>query len=553
MLLKLLRDLLRGGGRAPAPAPTGESLFQLGSRLGGAGRGQEAEEALRQACDLDPRNAGYRIAHARACIAAGHPAPAIEALDIARELRPDLPELEAMLLKPLLDICAWSRVAQATQRIATRASAAPPEDWTRALDPWTSLLVDIPEPLRREVAVQHARRISQRAAASPRPTLAARSPARNRIRIGYLSSDFREHATAHLAAGLFEQHDRARFEVHAYSTGRDDGSPMRRRLVAAFDRFVDLPGADAATVARRIAEDAPDILVDMKGYTNDDRMEALALRPAPVQVHFLGYPGSLHAPFVDYLVADRIVAPDPAAFGEALARLPGCYLAQDDRQSVAPRAPSRTECGLPAAGFVFCSFNQSFKFEPKIVSTWMRLLATVPGSVLWLLDTNDAAKAVLRGVAEREGVASSRLVFAPWIAKPDHLARMRHADLFLDTHTCNAHTTASDALAADVPVLTWPSPQFAGRVAESLVRAAGLDELVATSLADYEDRALSLARAPHRLAEIRARLVQARRSRVPFVTRDYARALEAAYERIRDRHLAGEAPASFDAEGNWSG
>lgn len=551
MLLKLLRDLLRGADRAPAPSA--EALFQLGLRLGGEARHQEAEEALRQACDFEPRNAGYRIAHARACTTAGHPATAIEALDVARELRPDLPEIEAMLVKPLLDTCDWPRVAAAVQRLCERARARPPEDWTRALDPWTSLLVDIPESLRREVAVQHARRIVQRAAPLARPTVRTPSPKRDRIRIGYLSSDLREHATAHLAAGLFEQHDRARFEIHAYSTGRDDGSAMRRRLVAAFDRFEDLQGADSATLAQRIAADAPDILVDMKGYTNEDRMEALALRPAAVQVHFLGYPGSLHAPFVDYLVADRVVAPEGAAFGEALVRLPGCYLAQDDRQPVAPRAPSRTECNLPAEGFVFCSFNQSFKFEPAVAATWMRLLAAVPGSVLWLLDTNDAAKAVLRGLAEREAVASSRLVFAPWIAKPEHLARMRLADLFLDTHTCNAHTTASDAFAAEVPVLTWPSTQFAGRVAESLVRAAGLDELVAGSLTDYEDRGLALVREPQRLAQIRKRLAQARRSRIPFVTRDYARALEAAYVCIRERHLSGKAPASFDVPGNWSG
>lgn len=550
MLLKLLRDLLRGGDRAPAPSA--EALFQLGSRLGGEGRSQEAQEALSQACEQEPRNAGYRIAHARACIAAGHPADAIKALDAARELRPDLPEVEAMLVKPLLDTCDWSRVAQATQRIVQRAAERPAEEWTRALDPWTSLLLDLPEALRREVALQHARRIAQRAATLPRPAIAP-AQQRSRIRIGYLSSDFREHATAHLAAGLFEQHDRARFEVHAYSTGRDDGSAMRRRLVAAFDRFDDLPGTDSATVARRIAADAPDILVDMKGYTNDDRMEVLAVRPAAVQVHFLGYPGSLHAPFIDYLVADRVVAPDAGVFGEALARLPGCYLAQDDRQPVAARIPSRAECGLPAEGFVFCSFNQSFKFAPDVAATWMRLLAAVPGSVLWLLDTNDAAKAVLRTLAEREGLSPARLVFAPWIAKPEHLARTRLADLFLDTHTCNAHTTASDALAADVPVLTWPSPQFAGRVAESLVRAAGLDELVAGSLADYEARALACARDPQRLHSIRERLAQARRTRPPFVTRDYARALESAYERMLERRLAGNAPETFDVPGNWSG
>lgn len=551
MLLSLLRGLL--GGRPAAPPPTAEALFQSGAALGRAARWQEAEEALHQAADLAPGNAGYRIAHARACIAAGLPAAAIDALDAARALRPDLPEIDAMLLKPLLDTCNWARVARATEQLAARAESEPAHVWTRAIDPWTSLLLPLSPRLRREAAAHHAARLARRAAALPPPVRRLPPPRRSKLRIGYLSSDLREHATAHLAAGLFEQHDRTRFEVHAYSTGHDDGSALRERLVAAFDRFIDLPGADSATVAQRIADDAPDLLVDMKGYTNDDRMEALALRPAAIQVHFLGYPGSLHAPFVDYLVADRVVAPDPDEFGEALARLPGSYLAQDDRQPADARTPSRGECGLPASGFVFCCFNQSFKFEPALAEAWMRLLAATPGSVLWLLETHEAAKTVLRGLATRAGVDAGRLVFAPWAAKPAHLARARLADLFLDTHTCNAHTTASDALAAGVPVLTWPSAQFAGRVAESLLRAAGLEAGVASSLADYEARALALARSPERLAGLRARLSAARRSRTPFVTRDYARTLEAAFVRMAERHRAGKAPATLDMPENWSG
>lgn len=553
MLGRLLRELL--GRNASAASVDPEALFRLGNELAAQARWSEAAEALAQAVEGAPDNPGYRIALGRACASGGLPEEAIDAFLGALELEPGLLEIEAMLHKPLLDTCDWPRIEEFVSRLRQRAATMPPETWTRGLDPWAALLLPIDAGVRREAARQHAKRIEAAASRLPRVKPALRAEL-SRLRIAYLSADFRNHATAHLAAGLFEHHDRRRFEVFAYSTGRNDASALRKRLEAAFEHFVDLQGAGAAAIAARIANDGIEILVDMKGYTDGNQMEALALRPAPVQVHFLGFPGSLHAGFIDYLIADRVVAPDAQGgeFGEALARLPGSYQANDDRQAAAAQTPTRAACGLPPEGFIYCCFNQSFKFEPAMVRAWMRILSATPGSVLWLLETNAAAKAVLAREATQAGVDPQRLVYAPWIEKPAHLARTRLADLFLDTHTCSAHTTASDALWSGVPVLTWPGESFAGRVAESLVCAAGLPELAVTGLPAYEETAIALSRDPDRLRELRDRLAMARASAPLFRTADFTRGLEKAYEIMWESQRAGRKPATFDVEGNgWSG
>jgi FkbM family methyltransferase len=355
-----------------------------------------------------------------------------------------------------------------------------------------------------------------------------------RLRIGYLSADLHHHATTCLAAELFEKHDRARFETFAFSYGPDDASPMRRRLIAAFNHFIDLRDLPDAAAARRIHEEGIDILVDLKGYTRNARTTILAFRPAPLQVSFLGYPGTMGAHFIDYIIADAFVLPPDQQpfYDEKIVRLPDCYQPNDRQRPIADHTPSRADCGLPASGFVFCCFNNSYKITPSMFDLWMRLLGAVDGSVLWLLDTAAAVRDNLRKEAARRGIAPDRLVFAPRLPLPEHLARHRLADLFLDTLPYNAHTTASDALWVGLPVLTCVGETFAGRVAGSLLTAIGLPELITRSLADYEALAVRLARQPKRLARLRRRLAANRLTAPLFDSDRFARNIEAAYDRM---------------------
>jgi predicted O-linked N-acetylglucosamine transferase (SPINDLY family) len=371
--------------------------------------------------------------------------------------------------------------------------------------------------------------------------------AKRKITVGYVSADFWSHPTAFLTAELFERHDRDRFAVFGYSHGPDDGSPMRRRLVNAFDRFVDLKGVSCLDAARRIFADGVDILVDLKGHTQNGRPRIFAARPAPIQVNYLAYPGTTGAPCMDYiLVDDFIVPPDQQRFfTERLVHLPGCYQVNDSRREIAPRVPSRAECGLPADGFVFCCFNNSYKITPEVFEVWMNLLKAVPGSVLWLLAGNRFAPANLRREAAARGVAEDRLVFAPRQPLAEHLARHRLADLFLDCFPVNAHTTASDALWAGCPMVTLAGETFVSRVAGSLLRAVGLAELITTSLEDYEAMALRLARDADMLANVRARLAENRKTSGLFDARQFVRNLERAYVRMWEVHACGEQPRPF--------
>jgi protein O-GlcNAc transferase len=353
----------------------------------------------------------------------------------------------------------------------------------------------------------------------------------DRLRVGYFSCDFRDHATGHLMRGLFGLHDRERFEVHAYSFGPDDGSDYRHRIAADCDRFVDLRGLGTEDAARRIHAEGVHILVDLVGWAAG-WLEVLALRPAPVQAHYLGFPATLGAPFVDYFVTDRVVTPPELAphFSEQLAYLPGSYQVNDHRQGIAESGVTREACGLPPKAVVFCCFNAAYKIEPRVFDVWMRLLRRAEKSVLWLLDQGTPMRENLRHEAESRGVDPRRLVFAPLAPKPYHLARATLADLFLDTLVCNAHTTASDSLWAGVPVLTLPGETFASRVAASLVTAVGLPEMIVGDLDAYEERAFGLASDGAALAGLKARLGEGRARAPLFDTPRFARGLESAYE-----------------------
>ncbi|NJM33950.1 MAG: tetratricopeptide repeat protein [Rhodomicrobium sp.] len=296
-----------------------------------------------------------------------------------------------------------------------------------------------------------------------------------RLRIGYLSADYYGHATASLIAEMIERHDRKHFEVFGYCFSRDDGSEVRRRLMTAFDRFVLTRHMPHAEAAQRIHEDKIDILIDLKGYTMDARTEILMCRPSPIQVNYLGYPGTMGADFIDYILADSFILPmdQQPFFDEKIVHLPGCYQPNDTKRAIAETAPSRRECGLPESGVVFCCFNNTYKITRDVFAAWMRILQDVPGSVLWLLEANALVRENLQRQARECEVDPARLVFAPRMKLPDHLARHRNADLFLDTLPVNAHTTASDALWAGLPVLTCAGETFVARVCGSLLRAVG--------------------------------------------------------------------------------
>jgi predicted O-linked N-acetylglucosamine transferase (SPINDLY family) len=368
-----------------------------------------------------------------------------------------------------------------------------------------------------------------------------------RIRVAYVSADFHAHATAVLTAGLFEHHDRRRFETVAISFGREDGSRLRDRLKQAFERFIDVRSRSDAEVARLMRELEIDIAVDLKGYTSEARPAVFAFRPAPLQVNYLGFPGTMGAAFMDYLIADPIVAPEEhkAFYGEQIVWLPDTYQANDRSRETAEGPIDRASAGLPPSGFVFCCFNNSYKIQPPMFDVWMRLLRSVEGSVLWLLADNAAATRNLKQEAAARGIDPERLVFAPRRDLPEHLARHRLADLFLDTLPYNAHTTASDALWAGLPIVTCKGNTFAGRVAASLLRAVGLPELVTESLVDYEALALRFARDPSALAAIRSKLSQNRETMPLFDAPRFTRHLEAAYVTMYERHQRGQSPASF--------
>jgi predicted O-linked N-acetylglucosamine transferase (SPINDLY family) len=374
-----------------------------------------------------------------------------------------------------------------------------------------------------------------------------RSRPGGRVRIGYVSANFRAHAGAFLVVGLIEQHDRREFEIVGYSASPDDGSDARARLVSAFDRFVDISETGNWDAAQLVHDDAIDILVDLNGYQQGARTAIFAYRPAPIQTVFLGFPATTGADFIDYVIVDPFVVPrdQQPFFSERLVHLPDCYQCNDDKRAISQRMPSRTECGLPEEGFVFCCFNNAYKLTPDFFDIWMRLLRAVPGSVLWLLHDNRWARTNLGREAAARGVAPERIIFAPKLPNPDHLARHRLADLFLDTLPYNAHTTASDALWVGLPLVTCAGETFAGRVAGSLLRAIGLPELVTGSLEEYEALALRLARDGDLLAALRTRLAGSKWTHPLFDTERFARNIEAAYRQMWETWRAGRPPAAF--------
>jgi predicted O-linked N-acetylglucosamine transferase (SPINDLY family) len=525
--------------RAIAEAPDfAEAHNNLGNLLLMAGAVEEAVACYGTAVGLRPdyaeafRNLGSALRRL------GRVDEAATALGAARAIDPGFATATAQLAYQLKELSDWSQLDELTAELIASVEAG-----SGAVNPFVFLSLDTTPAEQLLCARRWAS--DQLGAAGQR---AAASRGEERITVGYLSADFQEHATAHLIAELFELHDRGRFRVIGYSYGRDDGSAARRQLRGSFDEFEDLLDCSHTESAARIRAGRVDILVDLKGYTTDARPEILVLRPAPVQVSYLGYPGTMGSDAWDYVLVDPVVVPaeEQPYFTERLVHLPDCYQVNDRRRPIATHVLARVECGLREAGFVFCCFSSAYKITAPMFDIWMRLLAGVPGSVLWLLEANGTAMANLRREAEsRLAGGAARLVFAPSLPNPEHLARLAIADLFLDTLPYNAHTLASDALWCGCPVITCAGGTFAGRVAASLLQAIGLPDLVTQTLTDYETLALQLALDPDRLRAIRVELAANRLTTALFDSRRFARHLESAFETMWRMHLAGLPPRPF--------
>lgn len=455
-------------------------------------------------------------------------------------LFPDFPYISGNLALYRLNCCDWRHLENDRMRIEAGLMAG-----KRVILPFANTTIS------RSMADQSqcARLWAMRELVTPaEPLWRGERYDHSRIRVAYLSADLHVHATTVLMAGVFEHHDKSRFETIAISYGPDDGSAMRERLRAAFDRFLDVRGRTDLEIATALREMEIDIAVDLKGYTNSSRPGILACRPAPVQVHHLGYPGSMGSDSIDYIVGDKTVIPEKHRlyFREKIAYLPDTYQCNDSKRRIADERPTRETAGLPNGAFVFASFNNSFKIAPDVFAVWMRLLRENNRAVLWLLEYNATAMNNLKREAQAAGVDPARLVFAKPVPHAEHLARLPLADLFLDTLPYNAHTTASDALWAGLPVLTAVGTTFAGRVGASLLYAAGLPELVTDSLDAYGALALRLSEDEAALAAIRARLARDRATCALFDTARFTRNLEAAYREMHARARRGEPPETFE-------
>lgn len=469
---------------------------------------------------------------------------AVSSYGRAIALKPELPYAMGSWLHSRMHCCDWNDLGTACGKITQAV-----ERGEKTSTPFFFLTIPSSPSQQQHCASTY---IQDKYPASTTPLWSGERYEHSRIRVGYFSSDFRNHAMAYLIAEMIERHDRSRFEVIAFSFSPPSDTPIRRRLEKAFDRFIDVSTRSDREIATFARQMEIDIAIDLNGFTANCRTAIFALRPAPVQVNHLGYPGTMGAGYIDYIIGDQTVIPPEHTphYTEQIVHLPDTYWFNDSTKVISDRLFSRADLGLPERGFVFCCFNNLYKITPDLFDIWMRLLRTVEGSVLWLLEGNKTAVHNLRREAEKRAVSPDRLVFAPRMELADHLARHRQADLFLDTFYYNAHTTATDALWAGLPVLTCLGGTFAGRVAGSLLKAIGLPELITQSHEEYESLAIELASNAPRLAESRTKLKENRSTHPLFDTARFTRYLEEAYERMYARYQAGLSPENIDVVGS---
>jgi len=535
--LKRLPEALASYDQAIALAPGYAEAYN--NRGGALAELKHLDEALANhdlAIALNPRFAEAYNNRAIALSELKRFDEALASYEQAAALKPDYEFLAGSLLYTKMHLCDWRGLERDAGEL-TRTI----EDGGKASLPFPMCAISNSPRALRIAAESWATAKFPRSDALPPINKRAR---RDKIGIGYFSADFHQHPTSVLMAGLFEHHDRSDFEIITFSYGPDTTDAIRQRIQASSDKFVDVQHRSDREVAEVARDLKIDIAVDLKGYTQDARTGIFAMRAAPIQVNYLGYPGTMGADYIDYLIADTTLIPQSqqAYYAEKIVYLPHSYQVNDSRRVIGDRIPARAEMGLPHNAFVFCCFNNNYKITPEVFDSWMRILKEVGGSVLWLLQGNAAVGTNLRKEAASRGVDPERLVFAERMPLPDHLARHRLADLFLDTYPCTAHTTASDALWAGLPVLTRIGETFAGRVAASLLNATGLPELIVSTPAAYEALAIDLAAHPRKLADIRRKLDDNRLITPLFDTQLFARHIEAGYKAMYDCYHAGRAP-----------
>jgi predicted O-linked N-acetylglucosamine transferase (SPINDLY family) len=515
--------------------------YNLGLALEEQGLLDSAIECYRKALEIEPKHAEAYNNLGNAFRAKGDLAAAKENYAQALRIKPDYAIARVQLSYVCRHVCDWGAsndFAKAYGDLGIKGD---------------SVLPFMMLPLEDDAHKQMLRSSQFAKDRYTRPTLpfsGTHKSGPDKLRIGYFSADFHDHATLYLMSGLLRQQGKSRHDIHAYSYGRKQTGDWRERLLKDVDQFTDVCDTEDKQVVELARQHGLDIAIDLKGYTQNTRSQLFAYRLAPVQINYLGYPGTMGADFIDYIVADKTVIPPEQRrhYTESVIYLPDCYQPNDDRRTIAATQTTRAEFGLPEDGFVFCCFNNNYKISPAEFDIWMRLLHQVEGSVLWLLRSNEWAEANLRREAEARGIAARRIVVANKLAHGAHLARHRHADLFIDTFNDNAHTTASDALWVGLPVVTKQGGQFAARVAASLLKAIGLPELITTNEQDYEALILALARDPNRLDEIKARLTRNRTTHPLFDTKRYTRHFEQALEAAAEHQFSGQEPADIEID-----
>jgi predicted O-linked N-acetylglucosamine transferase (SPINDLY family) len=526
----------------PAQARPGAEYLQiLGNTLFSAQRYEEAIRVLLEALGLDVTHAMSHYRMGLSFNALGMKAEAIECLTTAMavDIGGGVLACRSLLAFMRRELCRWDEAEADLAEANTLLDQMKPDSVA-----WSSVfaIVTLTADMRRHLRAGQI--ASNFYATGVKPFLpVGRKPLGGKLKVGMVSCDFHQHATTILMAQLLEKLDPARFEVHLYSHGPDDGSPMRQRIKDAAHSFVEVGVISDRDAAQRIRDDGIDLLIDLKGHTVNGRLGIFAHRPAPVQVTYLGFPGTSGAHYIDYLIGDAVVSPLSEAehYSEKLALMPNCYQ-PNDRLRPLPRPDSRAAHGLPEDALVLSGFNQPFKLSPEVFDVWCDLLKRIPKAVLWLLAWNDTAPDMLRQEATRRGVDPSRLVFAPKVHISEHISRFALADVYLDTWPCNGHTTVSDALWAGVPVVTHAGHSFAQRVASSLLSNVGLPEFVCHDLDSYKAQVLQLAAHPARRQQVREHLHHARETAPLFDSDAYARDFGDLLWRMAERHARGEAP-----------
>jgi len=503
---------------------------------------------LQQALEYDPRCAPAHYNLANLLRASGRRDQALEHYRSAVDCDPDFAPAREEFMHCLLEVCDWDRAGAEADALRKLIASRPAKEWMRFVSPFTALYLGLEPALRKQVAAFHAAGFAKGVRPVARNANAA-GVAAGRVRIGYFSRDFRDHPVGHLLGNVFALHDRGRFEVFAFSYGPDDGSAYRKSIAAGVDHFIDARARTDDELAADIAQAGIHVLVDLAGHTTGNRLAVLARRPAPVQVHYLGYPATTGASYVDYFITDHVATPPALTveFTEQLAYLPHCFMVSDGSDAHGSDALRDVE-GLPAEAVVFCNFNNASRITREIYRSWMEILRAVPAGVLWLQGTSALTIANLRREARDCDIAPERVIFAQRVpTKAMHLARLALADLALDTvgwH--NGHSSTSDALWAGVPVLTAPTNSFAGRVAASLMNAAGMPELAVRSLQEYVETAIWLGNDRTQLGALMRKLADNKRTAPFFDTRGIVRSLETAYAAMWETTRAGQKPRTVD-------